>query len=198
MSVSLDRPFATIVSGVPRSGTSLMMQMLAAGGMPLLVDHTRQPSVDNPAGFFEYAPVKASARDISWFVDACGRGVKVIYSLLAHLPPEGEIRLLLMDRDLHEVMDSQRAMLERAGTPSDPSLDLRLSQIFGRQLADARAWAARRPYTTLLSVAHSELIDDPGPIVADIDSFLGGGLDRPAMAACIDPSLYRSRRRMGA
>ncbi len=188
-----DRAFVTIVSGVPRSGTSLMMQMLGAGGVPLLVDDLRPASIDNPAGFFEYAPVKASARDVSWFGDAIGRGVKVVHSLLRHLPPGGEVRVLLMERDLDEVMHSQRAMLERAGERSDPAHDARLSGLFARQLDDVRIWATARPHTALLPVAHRELIDDPIPVIHRIDAFLGGGLDPDAMAACLDTSLYRSR-----
>ena len=188
-----DREFATIVSGVPRSGTSLMMQMLAASGVPLLVDDARPPDLDSPRGFFEYAPVKTSARDVSWFCDAFGHAVKVIHTLLRYLPQDGELRVLLMERDLDEVMHSQRAMLERAGERSDPAHDARLSALFARQLDDVRIWATARPHTALLPVAHRELIDDPIPVIHRIDAFLGGGLDPEAMAVCLEPGLYRSR-----
>ncbi|MFP6608385.1 MAG: sulfotransferase family protein [Myxococcota bacterium] len=187
------RDFVTVVSGVPRSGTSLMMQMLAAGGLPLLVDEQRPPDEDNPHGYFEYAPVKASARDVAWWGGAAGRAVKVVHALLRHLPESGELRIVLMDRDLGEVLRSQRAMLERAGGASEAEDEMALARVFEAQLDEARAWAVARPRTALLPVAHRRLIESPAEVVSRIQVFLGGGLDGSAMVACVDPDLVRSR-----
>ena len=187
------RDFVTVVSGVPRSGTSLMMQMLAAGGLPLLVDDQRPPDEDNPRGYFEYTPVKASARDVGWWGGAVGRAVKVVHSLLRHLPEWGELRIVLLDRDLGEVLQSQRAMLERAGGVFEREDDAALARAFEAQLDEARAWAVARPRTALLPVAHRCLIESPAEVVSRIQAFLGGGLDAEAMVACVDPGLYRSQ-----
>src|SRR5262245_57703089 len=107
--------FITIVSGLPRSGTSLMMRMLEAGGMPVLVDNIRAADEDNPAGYYEFEPVKQTSADNAWVKLAVGKAVKVVYRLLYDLPAGFRYRVLFMQRDMAEVLASQRKMLERAG-----------------------------------------------------------------------------------
>ena len=170
-----------------------MMQMLAAGGVPLLADDERPPDEDNPRGYFEYAPVKASARDVGWWRDAPGRAVKVVHVLLRHLPEWGELRIVLVERELREVLRSQRTMLERAGEVLDRAEEAALERVFEAQLAEVRAWAAARPRTAMLAIAHRSLIESPAGVVPRVEAFLDGGLDLDAMIACVDPSLYRSR-----
>lgn len=185
------RGFVTIVSGVPRSGTSLLMQMLAAGGMPLLADEVRAADEDNPRGYYEYAPVMASARDASWFDEARGRAVKVIHTLLPRLPEGDQVRVILMRRDLSEVLRSQQKMLARRG--GAPLEEKGLAAVFEAQLTRAREWAIERPRTALLDLDYAVVIGDPAAAARRLDAFLGGGLDVAAMAACVDPALYRSR-----
>ena len=107
--------FVTVVSGLPRSGTSLMMQMLAAGGVELLIDQIRRADADNPRGYFELEAVKRTRQDASWLDDAAGKAVKVIHLLLRDLPDDREYRVVMMSRDLDEVLASQQAMLARSG-----------------------------------------------------------------------------------
>lgn len=190
--------FVTVVSGLPRSGTSLAMQMLRAGGLPLLCDDARPADADNPAGYFEYAPVLRSARDTSWVVDARGRAVKVIAPLLRHLPASHEYRVLRMRRDLVEVIESQRRMLARRGrATADGLASGRLAAIFAAQEAEVAAWLATQSRFRVLDVSHGALLADPAPIVVEIETFLGGGLDREAMRAAVDPRLYRNRSASG-
>src|SRR5450432_3057856 len=103
----------TVVSGLPRSGTSLMMQMLAAGGMPLLTDQIRAPDQDNPRGYFEFERVKQIKRDQAWLGSAVGKAVKIIHLLLYDLPPNRNYRVIFMRRNIEEVLISQRKMLQR-------------------------------------------------------------------------------------
>jgi len=187
------RDFVTVVSGLPRSGTSLMMQMLAAGGLPVLTDDQRPPDADNPRGYFEYAPVKRLPQDAGWWPEAIGRAVKVVHRLLRELPEGGELRIVWLERDLGEVLLSQRRMLERRGAAFEANDEATLERVFGAQLGEARAWAAARPRTALLPVAHRSLVQSPGDVVPRLQAFLGGALDAQAMTACVDPSLYRSR-----
>ena len=140
-----------------------------------------------------YAPVKGSARDVGWWSDAPGRAVKVVHALLPHLPEWGELRIVLLERELGEVLRSQRTMLERAGEVPDRDHDAALERVFEAQLAEARGWAATRPRTALLPVAHRSLIEAPADVVPRVEAFLGGDLDADAMIACVDPTLYRSR-----
>lgn len=111
------RTFVTIASGLPRSGTSLVMQMLRAGGMTLLTDRVRPPDEDNPRGYYEFEPVKQTASDPAWLKAAQGKAVKMVFRLLVDLPPDYAYRVVLMTRKLEEVLASQRVMLARSGKP---------------------------------------------------------------------------------
>lgn len=185
------RHYVTIVSGLPRSGTSLVMQMLAAGGMPLLVDDARPPDADNPRGYFEYGPAKRLAAGADWIAIAEGRAVKVIAPLLRHLPASHAYRVLLVTRRVDEVIASQERMLTRRGAAGvDGLAPERLAEILAAQLAEARRWIEGRG----LEIAHADLLRDPGAVAAAIDAALDGGLDRAAMAEAVAPALHRQRR----
>jgi hypothetical protein len=186
------RPFLTVVSGLPRSGTSLMMKMLEAGGLPVLVDNVRTADVDNPRGYYEFEPVKALKADASWVAPARGKVVKMVYLLLMDLPPDVDYRVVFMRRNIDEVLASQRAMLERLGRPS-PVDDARMATLFRDGLTRFDAWVKGRPNFRMLDVSYNDLVREAPPVLAGIDRFLGGGLDVDAMARVIDPSLYRNR-----
>ncbi len=186
--------FVTVVSGLPRSGTSLMMQMLGAGGMPLLVDQERPPDEDNPGGYFEFSPVKSLPRDHSWLAAAQGRAVKVVYRLLLHLPTNREYRVILMRRDLREVLASQRVILERRGVTDLARVDEAvLAGIFSKQLEEVESWARSSPSVRLLCVEHGRLMRDPILLSESVNDFLSGGLDVSAMARCPELDLFRQR-----
>ncbi len=181
-----------MVAGVPRSGTSLVMQMLAAGGVPVLTDEARPPDIHNPKGYLEFAPAKGLRRDASWLPDARGRAVKVVHALVSTLPVGFDYRLVLVRRDLREVVDSQQAMLPRpvaGGLPPE-----RLVEIFDTQLGELDAWLAQQPHFRVLRLEHATLMAGPQHSAAELSAFLGGGLDCEAMAAVVDPALHRQKR----
>lgn len=190
----MGRPYAIVVSGVPRSGTSLVMQMLAAGGIEPLCDGARPPDAANPRGYFELEAVKRTRRDASWLAQAEGRAVKVIHALLPALPRERAYRVILVRRDLREVLASQRAMLAGPEAPRDSLDDDRLTRIFEAQLREAEAWVRAAPRAALLAVDHAALLTDPAREARALAAFLDGGLDVGAMAAAVDPALHRQRR----
>ncbi len=194
--VEHSREFVTVVSGLPRSGTSLMMQMLAAGGMPLLTDHRRSADESNPRGYFEYEAVKQLRADRSWLSNARGQAVKIIHLLLSELPNDGaiEFRVILMRRAIGEVLASQRKMLARSGKPAPAVSDEQLGKIYLSQMEKAMQWIDNAPAFRLLQVEHQDLFQKPLAVAEELDEFLGGGLDRAAMAAVVDPSLYRERQ----
>jgi hypothetical protein len=187
-----ERPFLTIVSGLPRSGTSLMMKMLEAGGLPVLVDGVRTADVDNPRGYYEFEPVKRLKEDTSWVAPACGKAVKMVYLLLLDLPPDVEYRVLFMRRNIDEVLASQAAMLRRLGK-SAPLDDARMAALFRDGLAKFDGWVKDRPNFRLLDVSYNALVTDAAPVAAEVDQFLGGVLDVDAMTRVVDPTLYRNR-----
>src|SRR2546428_1479705 len=110
-----EQQFITIVSGLPRSGTSMMMRMLDAGGLPVLVDNIRKADDDNPYGYYEFEPVKRLSSDSSWLREARGKAFKMVYALLYELPKDYDYRVIVMQRKMDEIIASQRAMLCRQG-----------------------------------------------------------------------------------
>jgi hypothetical protein len=189
------RDFVTVVSGAPRSGTSMMMRMLADGGLPALTDGVRKPDRDNPHGYFEFEPVKTTKTDASWLEKAQGRVVKMVYGLLADLPTDRPYRVVLMRRDFGEMVKSQRLMLERLGKDVGKMSDDRKAEVFAAQLDDAERRLRSLSCFSCLALNYNDLVADPRPLVERLDEFLGGGLDRDAMCAVVDPSLWRNRAR---
>jgi hypothetical protein len=186
--------WVTIVSGLPRSGTSLMMQMLQAGGMELLTDKLRAADQHNPRGYFEYEAVKRSGADVSWLGQAGGRAVKVIHLLLRHLPADRQYRVIFMQRDVQEVIASQRAMLKASGRSGAQIPDDKLAAVFEQQLSEVRRWLAERPHFQVLYVNYRDVLSDPSAAAQTLARFLGGTLDASAMAGVVDRTLYRQRR----
>lgn len=182
----------TVVSGLPRSGTSLVMQMLAAGGHPVLSDGLRQADDDNPRGYLEFDRVKSLERDQSWLADADGKAVKIISFLLMKLPAQFEYRVIFLRRDLDEVIRSQERMLERRGQPPGPDADI-MQQHFERHLKSVDEWLAKQPNFHILNCAHAELIQNGHSVAERIAAFLEMDLDLDAMLAVVDPALHRQR-----
>lgn len=183
-----------IVSGLPRSGTSMMMRMICAGGIPALVDGVRAADPDNPHGYFEYEPVKRTRTDPSWLAEAGAKVVKMVHLLLHDLPEGYRYRVVMMDRDLDEVLASQRRMLERSGRSGAQMPPEALKRVFATQLDAVRRWMDARPWFTRLDVRYDRVIADPEGEAGRVAEFLGIPGAAGAMAAAVDPSLYRNRR----
>jgi len=187
------RDFVTVVTGPPRSGTSLLMQVLAAGGIPALSDGARAPDASNPRGYLEHRTLRGLGRDpaaAALVRGAAGRAVKVVHALAPALPAGPRYRMLLAERDLAEVVASQDAMLARGGEGAGAIPPERLAAILRAQLDEAAAALAGRPDVALLRVDTAALVREPGPACAALDAFLGGGLDRGAMQRAIAPGLW--------
>ncbi len=182
-----------IVSGLPRSGTSMMMKMLEAGGLPLLSDGLRTADTDNPEGYYEFERVKQLDKgDVAWLAEAEGKVVKVISALLEHLPSGYQYRVVFMNRRMEEVLASQRKMLAHRGEPSDIS-DEKLAELLDKHLRKVKGWLAAQPNFRLLEVDYNAMLADPRPFAAQVNRFLGGVLDEAAMAGMVNPALYRNR-----
>ena len=181
----------TVVSGLPRSGTSMLMQMLEAGGLPPYTDAERAADPSNPRGYYEHERVKALARDNSWLAEAEGHVLKVIAQLLRYLPDGFDYRVVFLDRDLAEVLASQSAMLQRLGRPAAKPAVLR--PVFERQFTEAKRWLDAHPRAEVLYVSHLDVIVEPAAQATRINDSLGGTLDEDAMVAIVDPSLHRQQ-----
>jgi hypothetical protein len=181
--------YITIVSGIPRSGTSLMMQMLAAGGRELLIDDCRQPDENNPRGYLEFEPVKNFRQDASWLPQARGKVVKIISQFLFDLPATETYRLVLMQRDISEVLASQEAMMAGGDRRASAQGDLRSA--FLAHLRKLDSWLAERENISTLRIGYAAIVAAPLELANQVNHFLGGDLNPFAMAEAIDPSLYR-------
>jgi len=181
-----------LVSGLPRSGTSLMMQMLHSGGLPAVTDRIRTADDDNPRGYYELEDVK---RTTDWIGDAGGKVVKLISQLLMELPETGhQYKVIFMRRRLDEVLASQRKMLVRRGEESpQEQLDSDMKELFIAHLEEVEMWLRSRSDVSSLFINYNRLVTDPRPIAERINLFLGGTLNEDAMVAAVDPDLYRNR-----
>lgn len=184
----------TIVSGLPRSGTSMMMKMLEAGGLAPLTDNLRAADEDNPRGYFEFERVKQIENDKAWLEDARGRVVKLISALLKHLPPSYNYKVIFMRRAMPEILASQRQMLIRRGEPADAVPDDKMAAMFEKHVAQVETWLAAQPNIKTIYVSYNDVIDDPRTHALRINDFLGGSFDVEAMTAVADRTLYRQKR----
>ena len=180
-----------IVSGLPRSGTSLMMQMLDNGGVPVVTDNIRAADTDNPRGYYEFERVKKIKEDVSWLPEARGKAFKMVSQLLYELPANETYRVIFMERDLDEMICSQDKMLTRLGKPSAPAEMIK--KYFTDHLVKLRAWLKDQQNFRLLYVGYREVVAQPDEQAARVSDFLEGRADAASMAKTVDPSLYRNR-----
>jgi hypothetical protein len=183
----------TVVSGLPRSGTSLMMQMLAAGGMPVLGDGERQADADNPRGYYEWQRIKLLPQQPDCIEEAEGKVVKVISQLLFALPTGRDYRIIFMERPLPEVVASQAEMIRRRGTTGAALAPAALIAGLGAHLNQVNAWLRDRNNISVCRVEHHDVLREPLHVSESIQQFLNCPLDVIAMSRQIDTSLYRQR-----
>jgi Sulfotransferase domain len=183
----------TIVSGLPRSGTSMMMKMLEAGGLDPLTDNIRTADEDNPKGYFEFERVKQIENDKAWLEDARGRVVKMISALLKHLPPSYAYKVIFMRRAMPEILASQRQMLIRRGEPADAVPDDKMAAMFNKHVAQVESWLAAQPNIEVLYVSYNDVMKDSRPRAEQINTFLGGSLKVDEMVSVVDRALYRQQ-----
>lgn len=182
-----------VVTGLPRSGTSMMMKMLEAGGIPLLTDGERKADIDNPKGYYEFEKVKhLRTGDVSWLPSARGKAVKVISYLLPFLPGAFEYTVIAIRREISEIIASQEKMLRhRDENPSQISPD-KLAGLLKKNISDAIDWASRQKNIRLLEVEHNYLMTDFSRAIIEIDQVFERQLDLMKMESVIDPGLYRN------
>jgi hypothetical protein len=188
-----------VVSGLPRSGTSMAMRMLEAGGMPILADGIRTADISNPKGYYEFEPVKELDKggDVAWLATARGKAVKIISFLLTWLPETYDYRVIFMQRDLREVLASQNAMLAHRGEAPGAADDQQMRRMYEDHLQKVARFMVNRSCFSTLTVAYRDVVEQPREAAVRIDRFVGGTLDVDRMAAIADPALYRNRRKVG-
>ena len=178
-----------IVSGLPRSGTSMMMQMLEAGGVQAVTDGQRVSDDDNPRGYYELEKVKGIKEDSSWLEE--GKAYKIVSALLFYLPPEKSFSVVFMRRDLREILSSQKAMIERRGSTGAEISDEQLMEKFATHLASVEKWLLGRKNVRFQYIEYGDVVRDPLRQAKLVRRFLGFELDVGSMARAVDHSLHR-------
>jgi hypothetical protein len=184
-----------VVSGLPRSGTSMAMKMLDAGGMPVLTDGVRTADESNPKGYYELEAVKDLHKqgDTFWLNDARGKAVKVVSFLLTWLPETYEYKVIFMQRDLREVIASETTMLLKRGQPVDTASEEHTRLVYQQHLDKVDKFLANRPCFTTMTLNYRAALERPEEAANRIRDFIGLSLDVEQMARVADPSLYRNR-----
>jgi tetratricopeptide (TPR) repeat protein len=183
----------TVVSGLPRSGTSMMMQMLTAGGIQAFSDGRRPADDDNPRGYFEHEKATQLHRDAKWVAEARGQVVKIVAHLLPYLPAGEEYRIVFMHRPLEEVTASQGAMLHRLGRKGGNLERAQLARVYAGQLVRVQEWLKQTAGVHVLSVQYAQVLEDPAGAAERLAGFLGDPFDSISGAAAVAPELRRQR-----
>ena len=193
----IEKPTIVIVSGLPRSGTSMMMRILEAGGLEVVTDNIRKADNDNPGGYYEIEKVKKLKKDSSWLDDCHGKVIKVISQLLFDLPDNKRYKILFIRRNMEEILAPQRIMLKRLGRTGAGISDEKMAEKFHNHLQKTENWLSSRDEIDVLYLNYNKLIENAIKYVADVNAFLDGGLDEEKMAGVVEVKLYRQRKNQG-
>ncbi len=184
-----------VVSGLPRSGTSMLMKMLDEGGMQIMTDSERVADIDNPKGYFEYERVKDLEKetDKRYVREGRGKVLKVISFLIKDLPDDNDYRVIFMRRDLDEVIASQNKMIQRLGTDDSTAAEEAMKEAYRNDIVRTRLLCKNRPNFELIEISYKNTVEDSEATARSVNAFVGGHLDEAAMRAAVDGSLYRNR-----
>jgi hypothetical protein len=183
----------TVVSGLPRSGTSLMMQMISAGGMPVLTDGLRSADDNNPKGYLEWEAAKSLPKNPELIAGAEGKVVKIISALLFSLPAGYEYRVVFMRRPLEEIVASQDKMFQRLGKEVPPASNETVFTAFQQHLTKVKTWLSQQSNISVLYVDYAAAVQNPREEAGKISQFLGLSFDVDAMARQVMQSLHREK-----
>jgi len=188
-----DNNMITIVSGLPRSGTSMMMRMLEIGGIPPLIDNIRKADVDNPRGYYEFERVKKIKEDTDWLEDAKGKVVKMVSDLLYHLPSDRKYKVVFMRRTMSEMLASQKKMLDRLGNKGAGVSDEKMIELYEKHLKKIMDWLETQDHIDVKYTWYNEILADPAAQAKEVNEFLNNVPDIEKMASAVDGSLYRNK-----
>jgi hypothetical protein len=190
-----NKDYIIVVSGLPRSGTSMMMKMLEAGGQPIMTDNLREADTNNPNGYYEFERVKELPNgDSGWLPEAGGKVVKIVTGLIMELPSEYKYKVIFMQRAMKEVLSSQKKMLGRLGKDDDKVEDEKMKKIYQEHLKQVNAWIVKQPNIEVLYVNYNTMLGNPLESLQKVNEFLGGEMDVNIMAGVVNKELYRERR----
>jgi hypothetical protein len=189
--MDLDSSINYIVSGIERSGTSMLMQMLENGGYPVSSDNKRKPDEHNPKGYYEleggkiinklmnnsfpFEKYKAS------FIKITAYGLKFL--------PEGNYTIIYSERNIEEILNSMEKMadIKDHNRQETKEIFLKLNTMIKDNIQ-------QRSDCKVLFVNYNDMIHKPDKEIEKIITFIGEkNADKKAMIHTIDTNLYRQR-----
>lgn len=180
-----------VVSGLPRSGTSMMMQLLVAGGITAVQDHIREQDSDNPKGYFEFEKVKSLKDDSSWVKNCSDQCIKVISFHLNNLPDNCHYKVVFMRREMDEIIRSQKKMLVNKKRSTD-NMD-KLSTIYDKHVREVEVFLKDQQNFDVAYMNYTDVLNHPYKAFKSLCHFLDRRLNQDEMIKVVDPMLYRNR-----
>ncbi len=182
-----------IVSGLPRCGTSMMMQMLEAGGIQVITDHIRQADEDNPHGYYEFEKVKKIKEDSSWLDGCHGKVFKMVSALLYYLPNSKEYKIVFMKRKMDEMLASQNTMLQRQGRNDAVVSDEEMAKKLDKHLLKIETWLAKQRNFKVIYINYNSVIENALENAKNVAFFLNLPMDIDKSVKVVESSLYRQK-----
>lgn len=182
-----------IVSGLPRSGTSMMMQLLEAGGMQIFTDNLRAADDNNKKGYYEHEAVKIIHKDISWMKNAVGKTIKIVSHLLPNLPLRYKYKIIYMERDLNEVITSQNKMLQNLGKLPQNATHFNIETSFKQNDEKIKNWMSEKRNIDVIFMDYNKIVENAEEYIGRLNNFFSGKLNTQNMMNVIDKNLYRSK-----
>ena len=182
-----------VVSGLPRTGTSMMMKMLEAGGIEVITDSVRKADRDNPKGYYELERVKTIKHDAGWLDGAEGKAFKMVTKLLPYLPAKHQYQIILMERSLPEVLASQKKMLARLNKPMPKADDATMVRYYRNHIEKIKTWLSSKRNIDYISIVYNKIIDNPKGSIDELCEFLQANAHCGKMLDVIDEKLYRNK-----
>lgn len=183
-----------IVSGLPRCGTSMMMQMLEAGGIPIVTDHIRKSDEDNLRGYYEFEKVKEIKKNSGWLDQCFGKVFKMVSALLYDLPKNRKYKIIFMKRNFEEMIASQNVMLKRKGIKDDGISDEVMAKKFESHLSKIEAWLEKQNFIDILYINYNNVLQNPFKNAQRVNMFLENRLNIDNMVGVVEKSLYRQKK----
>jgi hypothetical protein len=182
-----------VVSGLPRSGTSLMMQILQSLNVELFTDQKRTADSSNPKGYFEHELVKTLEHDASWLYEAKGKALKIVSPLLIYLPLNINFKIIFMIRNYDEIIQSQKKMLNEDEKEDSLTKSEMLKKIFDKDIKQAKNWIKKNPDCEALYISYKKLIEHPDSEIKKIAEFLEIHTELKNAISVVDKNLYRTK-----
>ena len=178
----------TIVCGLQRSGTSLIMQMLEAGGVQVMKSDHKPADIHNPKGYYELSEAQLLAQGAGFLKHCTGKAVKVYAHFLPHLPPDYNYKIIYIHRDVYEIIKSQNIMGGNTG-----AAHFSTAQALENRREKALGWIRQTPGISLLELDYREVVNHPEIHAESIASFMESELNIHDMTMAVDKSLYRQK-----